>query len=379
MSRNESKFHIFLKKHGFTKPYFLTCFFLLIASVAVYVISRFWEDFAEIWARYPSHYIRLVLAKITNCFHFSIAEVFIICVPILVVAYFIFSTRSMKKDESIENYHRWLNPMICCILVIASVFCTAFGPCYFRHSLEKNLGIPNEQVSAQELYDTSLIICKELDQLSEQISFAPNGSSIMPYGYENLIENVNEAYNTFCESNSFIKTYKSFAKPLLSSSIFTFTHISGVYTFVTGEANINTNYPDYIRPFTVAHEMAHQRGIAKEEEANFVAYLVCIASDDAYMRYSAYTTMLDYLTDALYTADYELYNQLLTNDIPNTYAPEMQAYALFFHKYSGSTASVITGAINDTFLNSQGEKEGTASYGLVVNLAVSYYKNNTSK
>ena len=52
---------------------------------------------------------------------------------------------------------------------------------------------------------------------------------------------------------------------------------------------------------------------------------------------------------------------------------EMAAYSVFFTKYANSTASTVTGAVNDTFLKLQGT-EGTKSYGMVVDLAVAYFK-----
>ena len=52
----------------------------------------------------------------------------------------------------------------------------------------------------------------------------------------------------------------------------------------------------------------------------------------------------------------------------------MIAYANFFKKYEDSVASEISGAVNDTFLNFNGVAEGSKSYGMVVDLAVAYYK-----
>jgi hypothetical protein len=127
-------------------------------------------------------------------------------------------------------------------------------------------------------------------------------------------------------------------------------------------------------PFTMAHEMAHQRGIAREDEANFVAYLVCIGSGDDYIRYSAYANMVNYLNSALRRADNDLYKQFVINYLPTEVQKEYVAYSEFFDKYRESTASNVTGAVNNAFLQSQGQQAGTKSYGLVVDLAVAYYK-----
>ena len=53
---------------------------------------------------------------------------------------------------------------------------------------------------------------------------------------------------------------------------------------------------------------------------------------------------------------------------------EMWAYSDFFDKYRDSVASDISGAVNDAYLNFNGAEEGTKSYGMVVDLAVAYYK-----
>ena len=41
-------------------------------------------------------------------------------------------------------------------------------------------------------------------------------------------------------------------------------------------------------PFAIARAMAYQRGYAREDEVNFVAYLVCVNATDSRIRYSGY-------------------------------------------------------------------------------------------
>ena len=374
--KEKKPFKVALRERGFLKPGFLICLSLFVLSVLLYVACRFLPDLAEFWTRYPSQGIRFVLAKLTGWIPFSLMEFLIYSLPIIIIAFFIFSGRSLKKKDTTENFHKWLNPLICTLLVIASLFCTAFGPCYFRRSLSENLSLVDAKVSAEQLDRTARKVSAELETVLSEIRFQSDGASVQPYGYGELVEKINDAYETFANDpdHGFLSTFRSAPKRLFCSPVFTYTHISGVYTFVTGEANINTNYPDFIRPFTIAHEMAHQRGVAKEEEANFVAYLVCLSSDDPYVRYSACTLMLQYLGDALAKADKERYREVYGSVLPAQYSGEMKAYSLFFNAYRDSTASKVTQAVNNTYLNSQGEKAGTASYGLVVDLAVAYYE-----
>ena len=143
--------------------------------------------------------------------------------------------------------------------------------------------------------------------------------------------------------------------------------------YFTGEANINVNFPDYTLPYTAAHEMAHQRGIAREDEANFVAFLVCAASDDEYIRYSGYLNLYEYVANALYSADKEAYSEVRAKLEPAA-RKEMSAYSAFFDKYRENVAANVTGAVNNAYLTIQGTP-GTKSYGMVVDLAVAYLRN----
>ena len=147
----------------------------------------------------------------------------------------------------------------------------------------------------------------------------------------------------------------------------------GMYTYYTGESNINVEFPDYTIPFTVAHEMAHQRGIAREDEANFMAFLICASSDDPYIRYSGYLNMYEYAANALYEVDKSGYGKayaMLSRDVRY----EMQSYTLFFNGYRESKAAKVTDKLNNAFLQGNGQEAGTKSYGMVVDLAVAYFK-----
>ena len=164
-------------------------------------------------------------------------------------------------------------------------------------------------------------------------------------------------------------------KPIILSEPMTYTHISGVYTYFTGEANLNVDFPDYTLPFTAAHEFAHQRGIARENEANFVAFLVCAESDDAYIRYSGYLNLYEYVVNALYSASKDMYKDVRAQMTVRANG-EMKAYSVFYDQYRDSEISKVSTSINNAYLQANGTEEGTKSYGMVVDLAVAYHKTN---
>ena len=133
------------------------------------------------------------------------------------------------------------------------------------------------------------------------------------------------------------------------------------------------HFPDYTSPFTAAHELAHQRGVAREDEANMIAFLVCMESEDSYIRYSALLNVYEYVASALYSADRQLYSAVYQS-LSAEVVQEEQAYRAFFDQYRENTAANISEAANNAYLQSQGATAGTKSYNMVVDLTVAYYR-----
>ena len=266
-----------------------------------------------------------------------------------------------------------MRAVISVALVIVITFGVGFGPCYFRNSLAQNTGLTDSPVSAQALYDTGIWLSANIEALLSQIVFGEGGESHMKVSFYTLAKQVNEAFDKYARDKDFISHFYSTVKPVSLSRYMTYTHISGVYSFFTGEANVNFNYPDFVIPYTIAHEMSHQRGIAREDEANFVAFMVCTSSDDPYIRYSGYLEVFREILSALYKADKEKYSDFIKTCYPSRVASEMSAYSRFFEPYRESTASKVVSATNDTYLKSQSVQAGERSYGLVTDLAVAYY------
>ena len=179
------------------------------------------------------------------------------------------------------------------------------------------------------------------------------------------------AYAELGEKYDFIHHYSVATKPVFLSDAMAYTHIVGVYTFFTGEANVCTALPDYSTVYTAAHEMAHARGIAREDEANFIAFLACTASDDPYIRYAGYMNLLQYVGNALYAADKEAYSTLWQTEYSQRIKAELIAYNEVISHYSGSVASDVADRVNNAYLEGMGT-QGSISYDLVVTLAVRY-------
>lgn len=353
-------------------PFFIVGASALIFGLIIKAAASASPAFADFWQARVASVPRAILAYVTNVFPFSVAESVVLTSP-LIIAVLIWRASKSNTDSWTGTFRYTLNLLAAAALVFA-VLLVNFSSGYYTTPLEKRLGIDREKVSAQELYDTAYELIRGVNADVGNIDFVYGKNSVMPYGMNDLNKKLNAAYKKAYAKYPFLSRFRSNVKPVALSEPWTYTHISGVYTFFTGEANINVNFPDYTIPYTAAHEMAHQRGISREDEANFMAFLVCIESDDPYIRYSGYASVFEYVASSLYGADKDLYRKLYLENVTDEYRGEMNAYNEFFEKYRENKVAEVSEKINDGFIKTHGQPEGVRSYGLVVDLAVAYYR-----
>ncbi|MBE6718122.1 MAG: DUF3810 domain-containing protein [Ruminococcaceae bacterium] len=350
--------------------YSFVFFCICIVAVIIHITCIISEKFADFYNQNIGAFVRGVLAYLTKYLPFSLAETIIIGIPFILAALIYISVKQYKKSDLASI--RCIVSLFSVLTLMYSIFVLGYGMGYHGKSLASKLKLEEKAVSAEELKYTAETILSEMTPLLEQIAYSENGASYMPYSLDEMNKKLNKTYKKATEKYDFIQDLHSNIKYIVLSEPMTYTHISGVYSYYTGEANLNINFPDYTLPYTAAHELAHQRGIAPENEANFVAFLVCMESDDAFIKYSAYLSMFEYVTNALYYADSEMYYDVISS-IDSRIRYEMIAYNEFFEKYRQSVASEVSDVVNDTYLKTQGQSAGSASYGMVVDLAVAYY------
>jgi hypothetical protein len=155
-------------------------------------------------------------------------------------------------------------------------------------------------------------------------------------------------------------------KLVLFSPLMSYLGIGGIFIPFTCEANVNATLPDWEIPFTSAHELAHQRGFAREEEANYVGYLACRAHPDRDFQYSGTFRAALYALSALGQVDRSSYGRLrgrLTAPLPR----DLAALAAWHRRYE-SRLGEVQERVNDAYLKTQGQADGVRSYGRMVDL-----------
>ena len=338
---------------------------IFAVSLPLYLLFWISPELSDFFNRWISPAVRAILAYTTNLIPCSVAELLLILSPVILFLLFRFGLR--RYSDTWRDVGRFSLCVGAAAALILSLFTLGLAPAYRGTPLDQKLGLNRRAVSKEELYQTAMILAERVNAEADELTYREDGFSIMPHAFGEMNDLLLDAY----ESVPVADSLTSRIKPVMLSRAMSYTHITGVYTFFTGEANLNVYFPDYTLPYTAAHELAHQRGIAREDEANFVAFLACQASDEAYIRYSGYLNLYEYVAGELYAADPELYRQVNATLSPSVRG-ELSAFSRFFDQFRDSAVGEVSGAINDTFLTIHGT-EGVRSYGMVVDLAVAYF------
>ena len=148
--------------------------------------------------------------------------------------------------------------------------------------------------------------------------------------------------------------------------------ITGIYSPFTGEANVNVDLPQVVQPFVACHEVAHLRGYAREDEANFIAWWVGSRSDDRSVAYSCDLMAFRATMIALEHASFVAWMEVRIK-APSAVMEDSVAIDRFWDgqpKLATRVLSAVTTATNDLYLKSSGHAEGVRSYGRMVDLLI---------
>ena len=200
---------------------------------------------------------------------------------------------------------------------------------------------------------------------NEQGIFIANGS------YHDIFKRAPNGYEHAAQTYPVLSGTYGIAKPILASKLMNYTNITGIYSPFTAEANVNVAVPDSTLLFTTMHEMAHQRGYASENEANFIAFLTCIHHPDPDFIYAGYLSALNYTNVALAKVDSESLIEL-NAQLSDGVRRDMRYLNEFWAQYEGKVEETFN-SMNQTYLTLNGIKDGVRSYGRVVDLLLAYY------
>ncbi len=243
---------------------------------------------------------------------------------------------------------------------------------YYASSFSQRSGLEAGPCSIEELAAVTEHFAQNAARLSSQVPRDGDGRFAVPL--EECIQRGLYVYEELARGSPCLAVAPTRVKPLLCSRLQSVLGFTGVYFPFTGEANVNIDAPRCLLPATIAHEMAHQRMVASELEANFVGIAACTTCSDPAYQYSGYLMGLIHLCSALYSVDSEAWYAISQR----WSTPELAADWNENNDYWDALSSPVEDAaedVYDAFLRSNGQELGIRSYGACVDLLVTYYKN----
>ena len=258
----------------------------------------------------------------------------------------------LKIKKKIKFNFKKIFIFIYTILILYILF---HGINYYRNNIYEELNFKELEIEETKYND---LIDNYIKKINELIDIKQN-EDLFKLSDKELLKYGNNGYDNLNLQN--LNNYEVTSKPLLLSSIYIYTGITGMYFPIYKEVNINMKTYKYSLPFTISHEIAHARGIAKEDEANFYAFISSINSNYFEYQFSGYYQILKYLINTK-----EQYNKL-----PKLIKQLYQEENNYYKKYEGIIDD-ISSFINNLFLKSQNQS-GISSYNNVSKIIYSYY------
>ena len=302
---------------------------------------------------------------------FSVVEWFYVLfiLGILAWAAVLFHRLRTRRGRRLDTAYGCLMGMACLCLTAYGFYCAAWGINYYADGFQVKSGIYAKPVEEAELDRVATWFAQRLAEAADGVARDEEGVFAVPR--EEIFAASTGVYGNISQEFPFLAREDRVPKKMFFSRLFSAMNFTGFYSPYTGESNLNVDSPACLLPANIAHELAHQRGIASEQECNFLAIAASTSSDDPAYRYSGYLMGYIHLGNALYRADRERWSELRSS-LPETVLADLRYHSAYWDQFEGLTAKVSK-SIYDSALKSYGQADGIQSYGTVVDLLVAYY------
>jgi len=345
---------------------------LIIAGgiVALFHLLKYVRPVMNFWVDNIGVPLTQGFGMISSLVPFSVAEFFVLFVVLGAIALLIREIwRIVRKKSMAHGIYRIVAGFLAIVLSIYGSLNLLYGANFYADDFQTRSGIHAKGATVDDLYRVTALFAQGLNETAHLVERDEN--YVFAVSIDQIFSESIEIFRNLEAQFPFLAHRDVPPKPLLISRFMSYTDYVGFFFPFTGEANINTLTPRSQVPVTVAHEMIHQRGFASEDEANFLAILASVKSENPTFSYSAYLMGYSHLANALRRAAPERFQEIhaTLSDLVLADLADIRAY----HDRKHPVAVQVTNTINDNFLRSYGEESGIKSYGEVVDLLIVYF------
>jgi Protein of unknown function (DUF3810) len=279
----------------------------------------------------------------------------------------------IKKRVTLISFLDGLKKAVVIALLINVVFNFFWGINYNRQGIASQLNLKIDSVNYADLKEITCLLVEKMNGsknylLQHNIVYPPNAV---------LFKKVAAAYAKTKLQFPFLGYKNVSIKPSMWGWLGNYTGFSGYYNPFTGEAQLNTTIPKFLHPFVACHEVAHQLGYAKEEEANTVGYIAALNSGDSLLLYSTYYDLYNYTSRQLRFESFIRRDTLLIKEINKMIIPavkaDMKEVVAFYNRHRNPIEPFVRKGYG-FYLKNNNQPKGVLAYDDVTGFLIAYYK-----
>lgn len=323
-----------------------------------------WPDAVErVYGRSVYPVLDRGLAAITGWYPFPLGELLLFGLSawaLVSAVRVVVGFRRRGRTEGFRNLRAWALGAAAVLSLLYAAFVIAWGLNYRRPALASRLGWPVAPASAAELGSLCAELSVQVNDLRRACAPDEDAGRVRSRAAEGY-RRLGAALAPAVPDLEPARPKFALLSPLMSRSL---TH--GMVVPWTHEALVNRETPAASLPFALCHEMAHQRGVAREDEANFLGYLAARLNPDPGYRYSALRFALAESLGKLAQADPDA-SAAVVEGLDAAVREDYRRDAAWARR-NRSRFSEVQGRAYDRYLKAQGQREGVRSYGRVVDL-----------
>ena len=357
-----------------------------LAVIALYFLCRGMHGLMDFWSARVVMPLEAALGRLCSHTAVSVMEMLVVWGVLLAVGYVIGTVLVIARVSYVPRRIRGRRARdyrvagrvvctsalgaVCALMTLVALSCLLWGVNFRTERFRHGFGLRDQPVATEDLERVTRYFALKLSMTADGVERDADGGFAVPR--EEILARAPEVYTNLEQEYPFLEFDDIGVKAMMFSRLMSRMDFTGFYCAFTGEANVNVDSPACLLPSTVAHEMAHQRGIAPEEECNFLAVLSCVTSGDPVYEYSGYLMGYLYLGNALYQVDPVNY-WFIRDTLPAEARTDLAENNIYWSQFRNTAVRAVSNTVYDGILKSYGEEEGIQSYGAMVDLLVAYY------
>lgn len=337
---------------------------IVLITIAIFLFGLNSYLVEHIYAAHLYKYISIALRSVSSLIPIPLGDLlYLILIGFIVYQIILLIRKAFKKR--LQRQDRVLIPISLAsfFLVLYIAFKLLWGLNYARPPINKLLGISDKKYSNKELIALAEFLIKNINHI-QTLRDANPVIKTRRYSVEELQRVASATYAGLAKTNGFFLYRQPVVKNVLNTWLITKIGLEGYYSPISGEANLNMRIPAPNLPFVTCHEIAHQLGVGREDEANLVGYICATHSSDLNFKYSGYYAVLKNVLFELRIKEPERYQDVVNFLNPGTKA-DYKMDRNFWMQYNSDMYLYMDVAF-DKFLKLNNQNKGINSYQDIV-------------